>query len=169
MLKKMGRLYDRFENVFSCITLLAGVSIIFINVVGRFLFNHPLAWADEIYLIILAWSIIIGFSIDMKEKAHIDMDVIYNLAGKKLKKAIELFDYLCSLLYGIFIAFYGYQAVALQHKIGRVYPITEFPRWISYVVIIFIGIMIVIRQVVFIVSFFAAAKGDREEEQVCRP
>lgn len=125
MLKKMGRLYDRFENVFSCITLLAGVSIIFINVVGRFLFNHPLAWADEIYLIILAWSIIIGFSIDMREKAHIDMDVIYNLAGKKLKKAIELFDYLCSLLYGIFIAFYGYQAVALQHKIGRVYPITE--------------------------------------------
>lgn len=166
MLRKIGRIYDSFENGFSCITLLAGVSIIFINVVGRFVFNHPLAWADEVYLIILAWSIIVGFSIDMREKSHIDMDVIYNLVSPKIQKAIELFNYLCGLLYGIFIAWYGYQAVALQYKIGRVYPITEFPRWISYVIIVFIGIMIVIRQITFVARFFSAGKEDGKEEQV---
>lgn len=77
-MKKLGETYNRIENILAAIGTIAGLTLIFINVVMRYVFHHPLAWTDEISVVILSWAIIIGFSIDLGERSHICMDVIYD-------------------------------------------------------------------------------------------
>ena len=139
----------------------AGLILIFVNVVARYIFLKPIAEIEEIIVIVLAWAIIVGFSIDLGDKSHICMDVVYDaIKSEKVRRGLDLFAYLVGALYSGFIAFYGYQAVALQHKTGRVYPVTEI-RWIAYLIIVLVGVAMLGRYIVFLVKFF---KGKKEEK-----
>ena len=150
------------EDAVAIFGMCAGLILIFINVIARYVFLKPIAEIEEIIVIVLAWAIIIGFSIDLGEKSHICMDVVYGaIKSEKVRRGLDLFAYLIGALYSGFIAFYGYQAVALQHKTGRVYPVTEIPRWIAYLIIVLVGVAMLGRYIVFLVKFF---KGKKEEK-----
>lgn len=162
-MKKLGNSFNKMENTVSVLGMCAGLVLIFINVVARYVFLKPIPEIEEIIVIVLAWAIIIGFSIDLGEQSHICMDVVYDaVKSKKIRRGLDLFAYLVGALYSSFIAYYGYQAVALQHKTGRVYPVTEFPRWIAYLIIVLTGLAMLGRYVVFIVKFFKDEKGENE-------
>ena len=150
------------ENAVSIFGMCAGLILIFVNVVARYIFLKPIAEIEEIIVIVLAWAIIVGFSIDLGDKSHICMDVVYDaIKSEKGRRGLGLFAYLVGALYSGFIAFYGYQAVALQHKTGRVYPVTEIPRWIAYLIIVLVGVAMLGRYIVFLVKFF---KGKKKEK-----
>lgn len=161
-MKKLGKYFDQAENAVSIFGMCVGLLLIFINVVARYVFHKPIAELEEIIVIVLAWAIIIGFSIDLGERSHICMDVVYDaVKSPKLRRGLDLFSCLVGLLYSGFITCYGWQAVALQLKTGRVYPVTEFPRWIAYLIIVLTGVAMVVRYLVFLVRFFF---GGKEEE-----
>lgn len=161
-MKRLGRFFDRMEDTVSIFGMCAGLLLIFINAVARYVFRKPIAELEELLVIILAWAIIVGFSIDLGERSHICMDVIYDaIKSPRIRRGLDLFAYLVGLLYSGFITFYGWQAVALQLKTGRVYPITEIPRWIAYLIIVLTGAAMVGRYLVFLVRFF---HGGKEEE-----
>lgn len=161
-IKKLGDSFNRMENAVSIFGMCAGLILIFVNVVARYIFLKPIAEIEEIIVIVLAWAIIVGFSIDLGDKSHICMDVVYDaIKSEKVRRGLDLFAYLVGALYSGFIAFYGYQAVALQHKTGRVYPVTEIPRWIAYLIIVLVGVAMLGRYIVFLVKFF---KGKKEEK-----
>lgn len=163
-MKKLGETYNRIENILAAIGTIAGLTLIFINVVMRYVFHHPLAWTDEISVVILSWAIIIGFSIDLGERSHICMDVIYDaVKSPALRRAMDWFAVLIGLLYSVFITFYGGQAVALQVTTGRVYPITEFPRWVAYLIIVLAGIAMVGRYLIMLAQLLGKNREKGEE------
>lgn len=144
---------------------IVGLLLIFINVVMRYVFHHPLAWTDEVSVIVLSWAIIIGFSIDLGERSHICMDVVYDaVKSPALRRFMDWLSVLIGLLYSGFITFYGGQAVALQIKTARVYPITEFPRWIAYLVIVLVGIVMMIRYFFNVADLLRQNSGRKEEK-----
>lgn len=132
----------------------------------RYVLHKPLAWTDEISVIILSWAIIIGFSIDLGERSHICMDVIYDaVKSPAVRRLMDWFSCLVGLLYSSFITYYGAQAVALQIKTARVYPITEFPRWIAYLIIILTGIVMVGRYLLSLSELLKGRRDGRKEVQ----
>lgn len=148
------------ENLLAGAGTILGLLLIFINVIMRYVLHKPLAWTDEISVIVLSWAIIIGFSIDLGERSHICMDVIYDaVKSPAMRRIMDWFACLVGLLYSSFITFYGAQAVALQVKTARVYPITEFPRWIAYLIIILTGIVMAGR---YLLSLFRLLRGSRD-------
>ena len=150
------------EDAVYSLGMCSGLILIFVNVIARYIFLKPIAEIEEIIVIVLAWAIIVGFSIDLGDRSHICMDVVYDaIKSEKVRRGLDLFAYLVGALYSGFIAFYGYQAVALQHKTGRVYPVTEIPRWIAYLIIVLVGVAMLGRYIVFLVKFF---KGKKEEK-----
>ena len=152
-MKQFGKLWNQIEDLLAGVGTIAGLSLIFINVVMRYIFHKPISWTDEICVIILAWAIIIGFSISLGENSHIRMDVVYDqIKSPRIRGLMDLFSHLVGLLYGMFITFYGAQAVGLQIKTARVYPITEFPRWIAYSIIVFTGAVMTVRYVIVLIK-----------------
>jgi len=163
-MKKLGKYFAQIENAVSIFGMCAGLLLIFINVVARYVFQKPIAQLEELIVIILAWAIIIGFSIDLGEKSHICMDVIYDgIKSPRLRRGLDLFAYLVGLVYSGFITLYGWQAVALQLKTGRVYPVTEIPRWIAYLIIVLTGLAMAGRYLIFLLRFFCGGKEEGEK------
>lgn len=126
--------------------MLFGLLVILWNVFTRYILHSPHSSTDEISLIILSISIIIGFSINVSEDNNIDMDIVYTmLKNSAVITFFDIFRRVCMCVYSLFIAYYGFQAVALQFATGRTFPITGFPFWISYSIIVFVGIVLTIR------------------------
>ena len=56
MRKKRFKSYDKVEDIIAGIGLILGVGIIFIGIIARYIFDHPLTFVDEIAPIFIVWS-----------------------------------------------------------------------------------------------------------------
>ncbi len=146
MWQRLLKIYESLEEIVSCVAMIIGVGIMFIGVVFRYALNSPLSFVDEIAPIFIVWSVLIGYSIALRNDEHIKMDAVYNVVrNPSVKKGMLFFSDICGLLFSLFIVRYGYATMALQYKMGRVTQITEFPLWIAYVIIPIMGIAMAVR------------------------
>ncbi|GAA4702735.1 TRAP transporter small permease [Brevibacillus fulvus] len=89
----------------------AGVILLtFINVVARFIFNHPIGWAEEVTLGLFIWMVFIGMSSSIKDNGHIGVDYFVRKLPKPAARFMRGLKVviLYAVLLGIFVVF-GYQ------------------------------------------------------------
>ena len=154
MWKKFLARYELVEDVLAGIGLICGVGIMFVGVVARYVFNRPLTFVDEVGPIFIVWSTLIGYSIALRKDEHIKMDILYVAVNEKAKRAMDLFSYICGVLFSFFMMRYGYLAMMMQYDMNRVTQILEIPVWITYLIIPFIGAVLLIRYIGMIIAFF---------------
>lgn len=166
MRKKLIAFYERVEDIAAGIGLISGVGIIFIGILARYVFSRPLSFVDEIAPIFIVWSTLVGYSIALRKDEHIKMDILYSaIKSPKIKLLLDLFSYLCSILFSLFMMVYGYLAMVMQRNMNRVTQILEFPIWITYMIIPFIGAVLVIRYIGLIIRLFRRAKQEEKTEE----
>lgn len=152
MRKNYIALYEKVEDIIAGVGLICGVGIMFIGVVARYIFNHPLTFVDEIGPIFIVWSTFVGYSIALRKDEHIKMDILYvAVKNPRIKKLMDLFSYICGILFSLFMMSYGYLAMMMQRKMNRVTQILEFPVWITYLIIPFIGAVLIARYITLII------------------
>ena len=143
--KKLLSVYESVENLIAGIGLVMGVGIMFVGVVARYVFKHPLTFVDEIGPIFIVWSTLVGYSIAQRNDDHIKMDILYMAVKPPVKRLLDLFSYICGAVFSLFMMVYGFLATRMQFQMNRVTQILEFPVWIAYLIIPFIGCVLVIR------------------------
>lgn len=148
MHKKISKWCDNLENIMACLTLVAGVGMIFIGVIARYIFNRPLTFIDELSTIVIVWGIIIGYSIALRNDGHIKMDALYTIVkSKTVRGGMVMFSYICGFVYSTFIVWYGWRAVMMQYRLNRVTMMLEIPVWLTYLIIPAIGLIMDIRYI----------------------
>ena len=154
-MKKIVIYINWLEDVFICVTFSTGIGLIFIGIVARYLFNRPITFIDELSTIILVWGIIVGYSVVLRNDEHVKMDAFFILIrSEKIKKGIQLIGYIAGILYSSIIFWYGWKAVKMQYKMSKVTNMLEVPTSFIYIVIPFIGIVMIIRHLLLIKSLF---------------
>jgi tripartite ATP-independent transporter DctM subunit len=86
------------EWVAACLVL-ACIGILFSGVVGRYVFNSPLVWSDELASILFLWLAMIGSVIALKRGEHMRMTAFVSKLGERNKTYIETLGVLACFLY----------------------------------------------------------------------
>jgi len=73
-MKKIKGFLNVFDDIMATMSLLGVIFLTIANVISRYIFNHPLQWAEEVALALFIWLIFIGVSSTMKRKGHIEVD-----------------------------------------------------------------------------------------------
>lgn len=83
-IKKALSFADQLVFGFStvCLVVLTVVAVIF-----RFVLNKPIAWGEEVQMLLVVWSVFFGASIAIREKGHIAVDVVFDILPAKGQKA----------------------------------------------------------------------------------
>ena len=117
--------------------MVIGVSIAFVNVVARYVFDASLTWATELSVDLLLWSAFFGAAYCFKKDAHIAVTILLDSMPSKVAKGMLLISHLVTLVFLIAVSYYG-----LQYITQVVYPLDErsidlwnLPMWIVYLVI----------------------------------
>ena len=137
MWKRFLAVYEKIEDIIAGIGLVCGVGIMFVGVVARYIFHHPLTFVDEIGPIFIVWSTLIGYSIALRKDEHIKMDILYAAIRNETWK----------------------------REMGRVTQILEFPVWISYLIIPFSGAVLIVRYIGLMIALFRNKATDDVVEQ----
>ncbi len=61
-----------------------------IQITARFGFNKPLAWTDELAVILYVWIILWAAAFVVPEHEHVAFDLLWNSAGQRTRRAMQM-------------------------------------------------------------------------------
>jgi TRAP-type C4-dicarboxylate transport system permease small subunit len=94
-----------------CCVLLA-IMVLFTGytVMMRYIFLNPPFWGDTLTLFANIWLVMLALALSTRDKSHISMQIVYELIPRWAMHGLEILWTLMVLSFGLFLAWYGYQA-----------------------------------------------------------
>ncbi len=114
------------------LVLILGISLNFINVVGRYLGGFTLTGVDEIEIYFLIWIAFLGAAVVTWRGEHLRMDVLLMAYPTWVRKAEAVFETLVMFVVTTFVAWQSYLYVGRIHALGALSDIARIPTWIPH-------------------------------------
>lgn len=122
----LARAVDAFERTAIAVLLGLMTLVTFVNVVLRYVFNSSLIWGLEVTLILFAWLVLFGISYCVKVTAHLGVDALLNVLGRRPRRWLTLLAGLACIFYALLLmkGAWDYWApyAALDRTSGRWFP-----------------------------------------------
>ena len=123
--------------------LLASMTLlVFLQVLFRYVLNHPLDWSEELSSFAFVWMSLLGASIGLKRNEHPRLDLIVNLFPSKTQKTIAglyniaiLFLLAVLFIYGVrlTVSMKSQLTAALQYSVSFVYAVLPVSAAIMFI------------------------------------
>lgn len=150
MFRKLLDFFDKILTFFEEWTLFIMVIVVlvalFFNVVLRYGFNYSLAWSEELVRIVIIYTTLIGCSAAIKNRSMIKIDAMVQLAPK-MKKPLNYFSHIVTLIFAGMMMYYGWQMAALQAQTHQKTIIMQIPLVYLYAILPLMGVMMFIRTI----------------------
>jgi TRAP-type C4-dicarboxylate transport system permease small subunit len=114
------------------ILISALVGIIFLQVLFRFVLEHPFAWAEEIGRFIFIWVSILGAVVGVETKAHFRIDIVPNRLSSRHKSILDLLLRGVIIIFALIFTFKGIDLTVISTS--QFSPSLELP--LSYIFVI---------------------------------
>ncbi len=106
---------------------------VFLQVLIRFVFKDPLPWTEEVSRIAFVYSVFIGAAIAVREKTHLNIDVVLVLLPKGMARVITV---LGTILVGVFLSFVTWEGIVLVRETGvQMTPVMQIPFRYLYLIV----------------------------------
>lgn len=97
-LMKLNKLIYNIEKFLLAFLMYALVAVLFMNVLFRFVFFIPSAWADELARFTFIWLVFLGAAAAMYNWEHIDINLIDTILKKLIKNNQPLYDRVLNII-----------------------------------------------------------------------
>lgn len=105
----MRRLLPRLEHLVEWLMALAlaiMVTLVFGNVVLRYVFNTGIAWAEEMARLMFVWLIFLGAVLALRQHAHLGVEMLQAKLPPAVRRVCAIISHVL-ILYGLFLFLYG--------------------------------------------------------------
>ncbi|MCR5724759.1 MAG: TRAP transporter small permease [Treponema sp.] len=159
MFKKIMNAVAVVEKYLLAITMSVTLAFTFANVIGRFVFNHSLAFADELVIALFVLVSLMGAAMCARENdGLIGLALISSrLTGGK-KTAQKLFSSIVSILYCAMLTWQGFIRTLSSLSQGEHTFVMHLPRWIFWSFIPVCGICLILHFIENLADFLEARK-----------
>lgn len=144
------------EEIISTAALTAMLVICSCNVVARYCLKDALSWADEVCVLMLAWTTFVGSAAAYKRNMHFGMDFIVDRLPGGGKKILRL------CINGILLAACGYLAclsIEFTMKAVKIMPFSRLSyKWIDSSAIVGFASMTIYSLIYLIQGFTSPEK-----------
>ncbi len=69
--------------------VVAEIVILFVGIVARYAFHHPLIWSDELASLLFLWLAMLGAVLALRRNEHMRMTALVNRAGAPLRRFVN--------------------------------------------------------------------------------
>ncbi|WP_296333651.1 TRAP transporter small permease [uncultured Treponema sp.] len=159
MFKKVMSVITRIEKYLLAVTMSVTLAFTFANVIGRFVFNHSLAFADELVVALFVLVSLMGAALCARENdGLIGLSLLSSrLTGSK-KTVQKLFSGIVCIIYCIILTWQGFIRMTSSMQQGEHTFVMHLPRWIFWSFIPVCGIFLILHFIENLLDFLAAKK-----------
>lgn len=124
------RLLEYLEEGLITFLMAAMTLITFVQVIGRYVFNHNFVWSLELTGVMFAWLIFIGMSYGVRVGAHIGVDALVKSLGRTAARVVGSLAAALCVLYALLVAFGSFQYVQKMYDVGILMQDMPVQSWI---------------------------------------
>jgi C4-dicarboxylate transporter DctQ subunit len=142
-----------------CVVAMMGLTTV--DVIARYAFNSPTLWADEIASYLLIAIVFLGLAPNVRQDAHIRIDVLTNLVTGRVRAALEVFAYGVGIIFSVLLLLGVWTRFANFYDRGVISdsPLMT-PLWLPMVpVVIGAAVLVLTMTVGFVVALAAFLSG----------
>lgn len=148
------------QNIIRFIVVgLLGISTltVIVQIILRFVFRHPLFWAEEMvrYMVIASTMLMLGPA--SKEGNLMGVEFVLDLFPGQIQKGIRIAVKAVSVFFYFFISYYGVKLVFKIMEKRQLSPALQIPMWVPYTLIP-IGLCILAVYECFAIKAFISKK-----------
>jgi C4-dicarboxylate transporter DctQ subunit len=129
------RWVEQLEEYLLAVLLAVMVSITFMQVVARYIFNYSFVWALEVTTVLFAWLIFIGMSYGVRVGSHIGVDALVKSLGPTAARIVGSIAASLCIVYAVIVTIGGYQYVKKMHEVGILMQDVPIEQWIPRLVL----------------------------------
>ncbi len=129
---------------------------VFLQVLIRFVFKSPLPWTEEVSRIAFVYTIFIGATIAVRQRAHLNIDFLLVALPAPAALALKL---LGSALVAVFLLFVTWQGIVFVRSTGvQVTPVIQVPFRYLYLILPSAGALMLLYLIVGVLDDLKAAR-----------
>jgi TRAP-type C4-dicarboxylate transport system permease small subunit len=151
--KKFLYILDSLDTYLAVVTLSITILLLGVQVVSRYVFNMPIAWAEEISRFTFVWAVYMGVSMAARRNEHIRVVAHLKLLfPKTITNMIIIAGDIITLAFSLILATFGILVLFSMVRFPYIAPVTEISMaWIySIVPIAFLALSIRTIQMFFL-------------------
>ena len=121
---------EKFEKFVACASVSVMAILVFVNVIARFIFNSPLAVADEMSCYLFVLMSFMGTAIAARRKAHLGLTIVTDKLSPSAARKVQVLVYLIAAVFCLLIVVFGIEMVMSQYTLGQETATMQWPEWI---------------------------------------
>lgn len=121
---------EKFEKFVACASVSVMAILVFVNVIARFIFNSPLAVADEMSCYLFVLMSFMGTAIAARRKAHLGLTIVTDKLSPSVARKVQVLMYLIAAVFCLLIVIFGIEMVMSQYTLGQETATMQWPEWI---------------------------------------
>lgn len=131
-MKLLRQLEAHFEEWILVSSLVFTVTLIFVQVIARYLFQSSLSWSEELARYIFVWQIWLGASMAVKHHKHIRVEFMATLVPPSVQKVMNLAAIVIWIAMSATLAWMGSQLAITLMQRGQLSPAMRIPMAYAY-------------------------------------
>lgn len=121
------------------------ISLVFIEIVSRYIFSSSVGWSAELSRYLLIWITWISVSYTIRKREHIRITLVVDRFPPKLQKITELLVLIAWSAFAFVMAVVGTDVVLSIKMLGQKTSTLGIQMWIVYLIIPVAGVLMIIR------------------------
>lgn len=162
--KKIMNTIAKVENAMMAVCTLAILVLIFVNVIGRFVFNHSFAFVDEFVVAVFVLVSLTGAALaSRKDGGLIGLSLLSDSLKGNARRCQKLCANIVSILYCGVLTYEGALRVATDYSRGLHTFVLHWPQWIFSAFVPVAGVFLVLHLVENTIDFFENKNAPAEQ------
>lgn len=161
-MKQMRRFLNQVLHVLAGASFLAMVALTCWQVFARYILQNPSSWSEELVSYLFAWMSLLGASLVVGERGHMNIPIVVERMGVKGRKFFAIFSEIIACLFaGIILVYGGIQITNLA--MGQMTSSLGVPIGFFYIVLPLSGVINIIYTILNIADIAKESEEVRQE------
>ena len=150
-MKQLRKILNNILNVLAGVSFLAMVALTCWQVITRYILQNPSSWSEELVSYLFAWMALLGASIVVGERGHMNIPILVDRMGPAARKVLNIFAEVVACIFAAVILVYGgIQITTLA--MGQMTSSLGVPIGIFYIVLPLCGVLNIIYTILNIIG-----------------
>ena len=159
---KLRKIMNCILNVLAGGRFLAMVVLTCWQVLTRYILGNPSSWSEEMVSYLFAWMSLLGASLIVGERGHMNIPIVVERMGMKGRKIFAIFGELVACVFaGVILVYGGVQITNLA--MGQMTSALGVPVGIFYIVLPLSGVLNIIYTILNIIDIAEEAETIEKE------
>ena len=152
LLTRVNGLLSRWCMYVAVAGLIGIVSVVAIQVFGRYVLNDTPTWAESMALVLVLYVTMLGAAVGVRDAGHIGMESLLVLVKDEVRLKLEIVIHALVAVFGALMAWNG--GVLAESVWGYNVPTLSVPEGLNHIPILVAGCLITLFSIEHIIALF---------------